>query len=161
MKRWRRVPLSVVCAVWCMAALWGQQATDGLDMLSPLPLVLLQQGRKGAALAASVGVVCLQEGLASFALGATLAMLGLWGGFLVLERRLDPTTYIFMSLFSLMLAAWTYVAIMVVGFLHDFPDRHWAWDRIFLQGGVYFVLWAVAALMIQRGTSRVSFSSTT
>lgn len=155
MRRWR-LPGGVFWLGLGGLALWGQELSGGLDLLSPLMLVWLQRGRVGPAAVAAVLVTVVQEGLASFVLGATLANAGLWLGFSLTAWRLDPFNPLVMAGFALFAAAWTPLAHGMVAMLHDVAVPFPSLAQLVIQAGALWGAWVAVDWLVARRQRDVS-----
>lgn len=134
------------------AALVGQNALHGLDLLGPGLALCLRQGRIKSVFWLAPFWAVIQEGIGNLPFGTALL---LYGGLPVLSRglkwMLDPGTWVFTILLALLATAWERVVLHLLLSLQDIPlSIAGGWERFLLQTVAYLLVVTVGSLILKR-----------
>lgn len=137
-------------------ALWAQELTGGLDFLSPAILVCLQLQHRVAAAWMLVLWTLIQEGCGNFVFGVGILFYAGMCIFFFLSRwLLDPEHPVFIILFSLLLAIWSWAVINGAVSFQEYPQAlHSPWLGIIRQWAAYTFSWLAILLTGTRWSHR-------
>jgi hypothetical protein len=151
-RRSGQIPALAWWAGYLVVGLWAQELFGGLDFLSPALLVCLQTGLWWTAAWLTVLWVLLQEGVGTFMFGTVILFYaGMFAFFMLTRWLLEPENPLFILLFSLVLASWSWVVLNGAISFQELPSRmHAAWPWIGEQWLAYVVFWGVTLAAYRR-----------
>jgi hypothetical protein len=148
-----QIPAVIWWTDFLIIALWAQELSGGLDFLSPGVLICLQSGQWLTALWMGVLWVLVQEGGGNLVFGVSILFYaGMLIFFLLSKWLLEPENPLFIILFSLLLACWSWVVLSGAISFQELPPRAyspWAW--IARQWAAYMFFWSGALFIYRRG----------
>lgn len=147
------IPSPVWWSAYLAVAIWAQELSGGLDFLSPGLLICLQSGRYWTAAWVAALWVLVQEGVGSLVFGVVvLFYAGMIALFLLSKWLLEPGNPLFILLFSLVLAVWSWAALNGAISFQELPAQmHAPWPWIAKQWAAYVVFWGVTLPLYERG----------
>jgi hypothetical protein len=148
----QKTPSIVWWSIFLVASIWCQELTGGLDFLSPGLLICLQMSQWGTVLWMTTLWVFIQEGIGNFEFGVIILFYtGMYLAFFLSRWLLEPGNFLFIFLFSLILAIWNW--IIVLGAV-SFQELHVLlpspWKQIPLQWLAYVVHWSISLALFRR-----------
>lgn len=152
-RRSGHVPIPVWWAGYLVIGLWAQELSGGLDFLSPGLLVCLQSGQWWTAAWMTLLWVLIQEGVGNLVFGVVILFYaGMFAFFMLIRWLLEPENPLFILLFSLVLAVWSWVALSGAVSFQEVggSGMHDLWPWIVKQWLAYVVFWGVTLVAYRR-----------
>lgn len=139
-------------SLYFIFSLWAQELTGGLDFLAPGVLICLQTHRLGLAFWLTLLFALVQEGTGNFEFGVTIIFyLGLYLAFYLTRWLIDPENPLFILLYSIILALWSWVIINGAASFQELNlalPSPWLW--LPKQGIAYILHWSIALALFRR-----------
>ena len=147
-----QVPAFIWWASYFVISVWAQELSGGLDFLAPGLLICLQSGQWWTAAWMTLLWVLVQEGIGNLVFGVVILFYaGLFAFYLLSRWLLEPENPLFILLFSLLLACWSWVVLNGAITFQELPAQmHAPWPWIAKQWLAYVIFWGVSLFMYQR-----------
>lgn len=135
-----------------VVSIWAQELSGGLDFLAPGLLICLQARQFSTVFWLTILWIFIQEGVGNFEFGVLILFyVGMYLAFFLLRWLLEPENFLFILLFSLVLAIWGWLILFgAISFQELGVVLPSPWKQVPLQWGTYVLYWSIALALFQR-----------